>query len=84
MSKFKQIIVEAIGQYITDYHEPKLPFQKEIKGIGNGLQMGKLGMQEWLEMMTKIHDKMIDDDMSLEEVNAIDRVFRKELADQLS
>ena len=55
-----------------------------MKGIGAGLQSGKLGMQEWLEMMTQLHDKMIDDNMSLEEVNAIDNVFRREVVNQLS
>jgi len=41
-------------------------------------------MQEWLEMLTNLHDKMIDDDISLEEVNAIDNVFKRELVSQLS
>lgn len=84
MSKLRQIIIEALNNEITQFHEPKLPYQNEIKGIGAGLQTGKLGMQEWLEMMTQLHDKMIDDDMSLEEVNAIDRVFRREVVNQLS
>lgn len=34
-----------------------------MKSISNGLHTGKLGMQEWLEMMAHFHDKMIDDDM---------------------
>ena len=80
MSKMCKIILEAL----IEFSEPKLPYQKEMKGIGAGLQSGKLGMQEWLEMMTQLHDKMIDDDMSLEEVNAIDRVFRREVVNQLS
>ena len=84
MSKIRQIIVEALNNEITQFHEPKLPYQNEMKGIGAGLQTGKSGMQEWLEMMTQLHDKMIDDDMSLEEVNAIDRVFRREVVNQLS
>lgn len=84
MSKIREIILEALNTQIAQYHEPKLPFQKEMKGIGAGLQSGKLGMQEWLEMMTQLHDKMIDDDMSLEEVNAIDSVFRREVVNQLS
>lgn len=84
MSKLRQIIIEALNNEIMQFHEPKLPYQNEMKGIGAGLQTGKLGMQEWLEMMTQLHDKMIDDDMSLEEVNAIDRVFRREVVNQLS
>ena len=84
MSKIREIILEALAAQITEFSEPKLPYQNEMKGIGVGLQSGKLGMQEWLEMMTQLHDKMIDDDMSLEEVNAIDRVFRREVVNQLS
>ena len=84
MSKIREIILEALTTQITEFSEPKLPYQNEMKGIGAGLQSGKLGMQEWLEMMTQLHDKMIDDDMSLEEVNAIDRVFRREVINQLS
>lgn len=84
MSKIREIILEALAAQITEFSEPKLPYQNEMKGIGAGLQSGKLGMQEWLEMMTQLHDKMIDDDMSLEEVNAIDRVFRREVVNQLS
>lgn len=84
MSKIREIIKEALAAQITEFSEPKLPYQNEMKGIGIGLQTGKLGMQEWLEMMTQLHDKMIDDNMSLEEVNAIDRVFRREVVNQLS
>ena len=84
MSKIREIIKEALAAQIAEFSEPKLPYQNEMKGIGAGLQTGKLGMQEWLEMMTQLHDKMIDDDMSLEEVNAIDRVFRREVVNQLS
>ena len=84
MSKIREIIKEALAAQITEFSEPKLPYQNEMKGIGVGVQTGKLGMQEWLEMMTQLHDKMIDDDMSLEEVNAIDRVFRREVVNQLS
>ncbi len=84
MSKIRDIIKESLESAITEFNEPKLPYQNEMKGIGVGLQSGKFGMQEWLEMMTQLHDKMIDDDMSLEEVNAIDRVFRREIINQLS
>lgn len=84
MSKIRDIIKEALENTIAEFHEPKLPYQNEMQGIGNGLRAGKIGMQEWLEMMTQLHDKMIDDDMSLEEVNAIDNVFRREVVNQLS
>lgn len=84
MSKIREIIKEALETAIAEFHEPKLPYQNEMKSIGNGLHAGKIGMQEWLEMMTQLHDKMIDDDMSLEEVNAIDNVFRREVVNQLS
>lgn len=84
MSKIREIIKEALAAQIAEFSEPKLPYQNEMKGIGNGLRTGKIGMQEWLEMMTQLHDKMIDDDMSLEEVNAIDNVFRREVVSQLS
>jgi len=84
MSKIREIIKEALNSQIIEFSEPKLPYQNEMKDIGAGLQSGKIGMQEWLEMMTQLHDKMIDDDMSLEEVNAIDRVFRREVINQLS
>lgn len=84
MSKIRDIIKESLESAIAEFSEPKLPYQNELKGIGNGLRAGKLGMQEWLEMLTRLHDRMIDDDMSLEEVNAIDNVFKRELVSQLS
>lgn len=80
MSKIREIIKETL----IEFSEPKLPYQKEMKGIANGLHSGQLGMQEWLEMMTNLHSKMIDDEMSLEEVNAIDNVFKREVINQLS
>lgn len=84
MSKIREIILEALTTQIAEFSEPKLPYQNEMKGISNGLRAGKIGMQEWLEMMTQLHDKMIDDDMSLEEVNAIDNVFKREVINQLN
>lgn len=84
MGKIREIIKEALTAQIAEFSEPKLPYQNKMKSIGNGLHTGKLGMQEWLEMMTHLHDKMIDDDMSLEEVKAIDNVFRCEVVNQLS
>lgn len=84
MSKIENIIKEELATRIAEFNEPKLPYQNEMQSIGNGLRTGKLGMQEWLEMMTRLHNKMIDDEMSLEEVNAIDDVFKHEVVNQLS
>lgn len=84
MSKIREILKETLAVKITEFTEPVLPYQNEMKAAGNSLRSGRLGMQEWLEIMTRLHDKMIDDEMSLEEVNTIDKVFRREVIKQLS
>ena len=77
MSKIRDIIKESLESAIAEFSEPKLPYQNELKGIGNGLRAGKLGMQEWLEMLTNLHDKMIDDDKSIKLRNKNDKNFTR-------
>lgn len=83
MSKIRDIIFETANQFL-EVKEPRLPYQNELNALKNGLRSGKLGLQEWLEAITKLHSQMFDDDMSLEELNAIDNVVKRELIDHLN